>query len=61
MKLHPDYQDFFVDDPHLAPLYETAQKLKLPVLMHTGFDPVSPQAIHGPAQAVAQVAHSYPV
>ena len=60
VKLHPDYQDFFVDDPHLAPLYETAQKLKLPILMHTGFDPVSPQAIHGPAQAVAQVAHSYP-
>lgn len=60
IKLHPDYQDFFVDDPHLAPLYETAEMLKLPILMHTGLDPVSPQAIHAPAQAVAQVAHSYP-
>ena len=60
IKLHPDYQNFYVDDPHLAMLYETAQALQLPILMHTGYDPVSPESIHGPAQAVAQVAHSYP-
>ena len=60
VKLHPDYQNFYVDDPHLAMLYETAQALELPILLHTGYDPVSPESIHGPARAVAQVAHSYP-
>ena len=49
IKLHPDYQAFYVDDPHLAPLYETAQALGLPILFHAGQDPVSPHGIHGPA------------
>jgi len=45
IKLHPEYQDFFVDDPKLAPVYETAAKLGLIVTFHSGvdiqyFDPV---------------------
>lgn len=60
VKLHPDYQNFHVDDMRMAPIYETAQNLKLPILMHTGYDPVSPEIIHGPARAIAQVAKSYP-
>ena len=38
IKLHPDYQDFFVDDPAVFPIYETAAKLGLITVFHAGQD-----------------------
>lgn len=60
VKLHPDYQGFFVDDPRMFPIYEAIQELGLPVLFHTGRDPVSPGVIHAPAQKLAQVLELFP-
>lgn len=36
IKLYPSYNHFFPNDPQLYPLYETAEKNGLPVLVHTG-------------------------
>src|SRR5439155_24336637 len=43
LKLHPPHQHFYANDyrdggslPGLAALYETAQALRLPVIVHTG-------------------------
>ncbi len=36
LKLSPPSQEFFPDDPAVYPLYERAQRLGLPVVMHTG-------------------------
>lgn len=46
IKLHPDYQGFFIDEEYLYPIYQKCADLKLPVIFHGGFDPLSPDLIH---------------
>lgn len=36
LKLHPDFQHFKIEDPKMFPIYEAAQSIGLPVLMHMG-------------------------
>jgi predicted TIM-barrel fold metal-dependent hydrolase len=36
LKLSPPLQEFYPDDPKVYPLYERAQALNIPVVMHTG-------------------------
>ncbi len=36
IKLHSDFQKFDIDDPKAYKIYETAQKMKLPILFHVG-------------------------
>ena len=36
LKLHSDFQQFSIDDPDMNPVYETAEKLGLPILFHMG-------------------------
>ena len=60
IKLHPDYQGFFVEDKRLIPIYETISELKLPVLFHTGYDPISPDLYHAPPEAMQKIAKSFP-
>lgn len=38
VKLHPDYQGFFVDDEKLKPLYKKISSLGLITIFHAGFD-----------------------
>ncbi len=38
VKLHPDYQGFFVDDPKLKPLYKKISSLGLITVFHAGQD-----------------------
>ncbi len=36
IKLHPDFQEFQIDDPKLMPFYRAAHRRGLPILFHTG-------------------------
>jgi predicted TIM-barrel fold metal-dependent hydrolase len=36
VKLYPTYQHYYLNDPRMYPLYQTAQELGIPVLIHTG-------------------------
>jgi uncharacterized protein len=38
IKLHPYYQDFFIDDNNMLRLYEAVCKENLLIAMHTGYD-----------------------
>ena len=38
LKMHPYYQDFFLDDPELLDLYRRICELDLLLVMHTGYD-----------------------
>lgn len=38
VKFHPDYQDFFVDEARVFPIYEAICQLGLVVLFHAGLD-----------------------
>lgn len=60
IKLHPDYQEFFVNDPIAFPIYEEASRLGLPIAFHTGYDPLSPKTIHCSPEKLADVAERFP-
>lgn len=60
VKFHPDYQDFFVDDEKMAPIYEKIQSLGLPVTFHAGWDPLSPEVVHAEPERLARVLDAFP-
>lgn len=60
VKLHPDYQNFFVDEERMASIYEKMAQLHLPVLFHAGWDPLSPELLHAEPEHLAHVAEGFP-
>lgn len=60
IKLHPDYQNFMVEDPKMYPIYEAIAASGLPVVFHTGWDPLSPNCIHASAKGIRNVAKQFP-
>ena len=43
IKLHPYYQDFFIDEPAMFPFYATIAELGLILIKHSGYDFAFPQ------------------
>lgn len=60
IKLHPDYQHFFVDEERLFPIYRKCGELGLPILFHAGLDPVSPDEIHCTPEMAAKILDKFP-
>lgn len=60
VKLHPDYQEFLVQDEAAMAIYAEAERLGLPIAFHTGRDPYSPQLIHCPPKALGEIASYFP-
>jgi predicted TIM-barrel fold metal-dependent hydrolase len=60
IKLHPDYQDFFVDDVRMYPFYEAAQATGIPVLFHAGLDRGLPPPVHATPQRLLKVHRQFP-
>ena len=46
VKLHPDYQGFFVDEERMRPIYKKAAELSLVILFHAGMDYGFPAPYH---------------
>jgi len=59
-KLHPDYQDFFVDDPRMYPLYEKVAAEGMFILFHGGMDRGLPHPVHGTPKRFAAVHKAVP-
>ena len=60
VKFHPDYQEFFVDEPRLLPVYRTLAEAGLIVLFHAGVDIGLPPPVHCPPPRLAQVLDAVP-
>ena len=60
VKLHPDYQGFFADEPRLYPIYQKISDLSLPVAFHVGFDPLSPDLIHATPKMISKISRLFP-
>lgn len=60
IKMHPDYQEFFIDDPRLYPVYEACAEQNVPIVFHAGWDCYSPDIIHAPPERSAVVAKRFP-
>lgn len=60
IKLHPDYQHFYVDEPRMLPIYRKCAELGLPIIFHAGFDPVSPSDVHCTPDRAAAILEKCP-
>lgn len=60
VKIHHDYMNFCADDESYYFIFEKCAELKLPVLFHGGFDPLSPDLIHCTPKGAAKVFRAVP-
>nr|WP_010681125.1 amidohydrolase family protein [Acetivibrio cellulolyticus] len=60
IKLHPDYQKFFVDDIKMYPIYELAVDLGLVILFHAGMDIGLPYPYHATPERLRSVIDAFP-
>ncbi|MBN2189067.1 MAG: amidohydrolase [Chitinispirillaceae bacterium] len=60
IKLHPEFQDFNMDDPEVFPLYEACASAGLIVVFHTGTDPGPFTNDHSLPHMLAKVCRAFP-
>ena len=60
IKMHPYYQDFFLDEKRLMPIYETLCQENLFLVMHTGFDIAFPLTKRVVPQQIIEVLDRFP-
>ncbi len=60
LKFHFDYQGLMVDDPKMDAIYRRLSAVGLPMTLHAGWDPYSPQLVHAPVDKIARIADRYP-
>lgn len=60
IKLHPDYQGFYIDEKRIFPFYEVAEYAAMPVLFHAGIDRGLPSEIHASPKRIRIVHDRFP-
>lgn len=59
IKFHPEYQEFYVDDPKMFPIYEKAAELGLIMIFHAGVDLGFPGPYHCPPERMRHVVKAF--
>lgn len=60
IKLHPYYQDFYVDEEHMFPIYEKIEEEGLLLVLHTGFDFAFPRERRADPEKILKVCKKFP-
>lgn len=60
VKMHPYYQDYFLDDYALFPLYERMAELGLVLVIHAGYDIAFPRIRRADPQRILDVCRQFP-
>lgn len=60
IKLHPEYQDIYLFQDNLYPVYAKCQELGLMISIHMGFDPLSPQTRYGMPYDLIDIREKFP-
>ena len=60
IKVHPDYQGFFIDDKAIYPLYEAVQAKEMAILFHMGIDYALPSPVHSTPKRMSRVLNDFP-
>lgn len=60
VKFHPDYQEFYVDEPRLTPVYRALAEAELIVLFHAGVDIGLAPPVHCTPDRLARVLDAVP-
>ena len=55
IKLHPDYQGFYIDAENMRPIYEYILKKGFILSFHAGLDLGLPEPMHAPVERIARV------
>lgn len=59
LKFHPEYQDFYVDDTKLFPIYEKAAETGLIIMFHAGADLGFQPPVHCPPVRLKKVVRAF--
>lgn len=59
-KLHPEYQGFFINERRLDVMFSEFESIGLPVTIHAGFDPVSPDTTYCMPEPAAEMIKRHP-
>ncbi|HHW67574.1 amidohydrolase family protein [Defluviitalea raffinosedens] len=59
IKFHPDYQEFFVDDPKLFPIYEEVFSHNMIALFHAGIDIGLPEPCHCTPKGLRNIVRTF--
>ena len=59
VKLHPEYQDFTLDDPRVIPVWEACSELGLFVFLHAGGERVFTPPFHSTPASIAALLKRY--
>ncbi len=60
VKLHPDYQQFYVDDPELLPFFASIRDAGVTVVFHAGADPSFNPPFGAPPSRIARLLDNLP-
>jgi len=60
IKFHPDYQDFFVDDRKMYPIYDAIVQNNMIILFHSGVDPAFKPPYHCTPKRLKRVLKDFP-
>jgi predicted TIM-barrel fold metal-dependent hydrolase len=60
IKLQPEFQDFYVDDENLLPIYEEMEKLNIPVLFHCGEELSGTMKVRSSPSRIAKIKEGFP-
>lgn len=60
IKLHPDYQEFYVDDPIMDDVYKKCGQLGLIVVFHAGMDIGLPEPVHATPERMKKIVNRHP-
>lgn len=60
IKLHPEYQQFFVDDEKVLPIYEECESLNIPITFHAGCDLGFSPPVHATPDRLRRVIDMFP-
>jgi predicted TIM-barrel fold metal-dependent hydrolase len=60
VKMHPYYQDYFLDDYTLFPLYERMAELGMILVIHAGYDIAFPRVRRADPQRIVDVCRMFP-
>jgi len=60
IKLQPEFQDFYIDDKEMFPVYETVQQLELPILFHCGKELSGTKLIRSSPKRMSKIREIFP-
>ncbi len=60
IKLQPEFQNFYVDERRVFPIYEEIEKLGIPVLFHCGYELSGTMIVRSSPERLLRVKQSFP-